>query len=317
MSIQKISASELDAASIERLSSRPNEVTHYGEKAMTAKELQAAFDAMGRLNAQKYNALLDAIASGELAEALRFADGGALIARLESTENAQRAGEEFLSPVTRKLIALNTGLFFQNQITAYYTGGRILIRQGGRVEKNKPVVFKLASFPVTAGQSYYVNTVEAIPAAFPGGSTHITDGGRLRVTLDYGNTGVEDTVFKLTNEDTASRAVKYTNETIAFTAERDGTASIQLSIYNNNDDLEMPWYTQDFYVTPRVYEGAPIPEVKTPTLFLLALDEDYKIRWFRHTNRTGTGLSATYSMAEIDRRIDELKSAIRALGGNV
>lgn len=75
MSIQKITDAEIAAASISRLSDRPNEDSGYGERAMSADELKAAFDALGKLNAARYNEFVGAVTSGELYEALRTNGG--------------------------------------------------------------------------------------------------------------------------------------------------------------------------------------------------------------------------------------------------
>lgn len=72
MSLQKITEEEMDAVSIARLSARPNE-THGVENGMSAAGLQAAFDAFGRLNAEKYNALIDAMADGTMAASMMTA----------------------------------------------------------------------------------------------------------------------------------------------------------------------------------------------------------------------------------------------------
>ncbi len=317
MSIESITAAELDEASVEKLSSRPNEVVKYGDSPMSAKELQAAFDAMGRLNAKKYNGLVDAIASGELATALRFPGNKSLDARLSSLEDTTEEGVKLFSPVKSKGYYYNTNLYRDKDMIISYTNGKILIKQGSRVEKSKPVLVNLASFSVTAGTTYFVRTLEDIPGSYPGYSNYITDGARLRINVDYGDTGTDDTVFKLSNEEGRARATKYTSEFICFKAEKSGTAKINLSVYNNNNILDMPWYTKDINVTLFVYECKGFKDYTSDTIYMLALDETFRPRWYRHKNRTGEGLSATYSMEEIDKKISDLKKAIVALGGSV
>ncbi len=69
MSIEKITDAEIAAAAVSRLADRPNR-GGTGQKPLSAEELKQAFDALGRLNAAKYNALVESIRNGELAAAL-------------------------------------------------------------------------------------------------------------------------------------------------------------------------------------------------------------------------------------------------------
>lgn len=66
MNIRKITEDEIRENSVASLATRPNEGAGYGKNGLSADELKAAFDALGRLNAMRYNELVDALQSGEL-----------------------------------------------------------------------------------------------------------------------------------------------------------------------------------------------------------------------------------------------------------
>lgn len=74
MSIRKITDGEIEAASVSRLSDRPNESGGYGRSAMTASELRAAFDALGKLCASRYNELCTALNDGSAAGEIRVGE---------------------------------------------------------------------------------------------------------------------------------------------------------------------------------------------------------------------------------------------------
>ncbi len=65
MNVRKITEDEIRENSVASLSTRPNEGTGYGRKGLSADELKAAFDALGRLNAMRYNELVEALENGE------------------------------------------------------------------------------------------------------------------------------------------------------------------------------------------------------------------------------------------------------------
>ena len=74
MSIRKITDGEIEAASVARLSDRPNESGGYGRSAMTASELRQAFDALGKLCASRYNELCTALSDGSAAGEIKVGD---------------------------------------------------------------------------------------------------------------------------------------------------------------------------------------------------------------------------------------------------
>ena len=70
MTIRRITDAEVDAASVARLATRPNESGGYGKHALTASELKNAFDALGKLCVSRYNELVDGLSDGSAASFL-------------------------------------------------------------------------------------------------------------------------------------------------------------------------------------------------------------------------------------------------------
>ena len=68
MAISKITSAEIEERLIENLPTRPNSPTTLGGKGYTANELKAAFDALPRLVAERFNDLIDDITSEDSSE---------------------------------------------------------------------------------------------------------------------------------------------------------------------------------------------------------------------------------------------------------
>ncbi len=78
MSIQKITDQEVRSLWVQRLSDTPNRAGRYGTPGLTAAEVKAAYDALSLRIVEAYNALVDAIENGKLAESLPVLDGKTL-----------------------------------------------------------------------------------------------------------------------------------------------------------------------------------------------------------------------------------------------
>ncbi len=320
MNIKKITDAEIEAASVRRLSSRPNEARRFGERAMTAEELKDAFDALGRLNATHYNALAELLsngfADGTIGHELRLQDGHSVASHIEAMEEKEKDAEAFFMPIKPLPFSYNTALYRAEAFHCQYINGGVTVYQGSYVNKHTPIVVKLGSFPITKGRLYYVRLQEHIPALFSVNSDHITDGGRLRIQLDYGSDGSENEVAKLNAFGTTEKTVRYTDEPVYFEAKESGTAHITLSVYHNEDALAMPWRTSDVTLTPEVFVSEYFPTKEDGDAYILALDKNFKASWFRFTSFHGN-LSNTYTKSEINQKIDALTKAILALGGQV
>ena len=66
MEIKKISEDEVRALWVQRLSDTPNRKTRFGGEGMSAAEVKAVYDALPLCLVARYNALVDALAAGEL-----------------------------------------------------------------------------------------------------------------------------------------------------------------------------------------------------------------------------------------------------------
>ena len=318
MSIEKISDSEISQASIQNLATRPNEVTRFGQQALTADELKAAFDAMGLLNARKYNALIDSLTAGEFSERIQLPSGETLSSHLDGIDTEIAEAKGFFAPMTPIPFTYPTALSYDHYgIRASLENGKPVIKAGSNVNRGGSASIKFASFPITAGVTYHVGLLEEIWAYYNANTGHITDGGRLRIIEDIDSNGSEDYVHKLTNFGNEVRELQSTREFVTFTASGNGTANITLSIYNNGDRLVMPWQTEDVTLTPAVYQSGPVNIREDGRAYVLALDDSFRPKWHLF-NTVGTGsLTATYTKAEINQKIETLTRAIIALGGNV
>ena len=74
MSCKKITDSEISERLVASLPTRPNAPTSFGGRGFSAAEMKSAFDRLGLLIAERFNALLDDIQSGSLAAELRVGD---------------------------------------------------------------------------------------------------------------------------------------------------------------------------------------------------------------------------------------------------
>ena len=303
MSIRKITDGEIAAASVARLSDRPNESGGYGKSALTASELRKAFDALGKLCAARYNELCDALTGGSAAKDILVGDKSLeeIFGSVDEKADAETVAEGFLevdgvlrslaaeSEALKKLTASQSEQLLLKLDTARYLdtpavkgaetvkttvypfetsfpiekdGEGFVIRKGASVPVGSTVALSLLTFPVTAGDTYFVYTDEDYAARYyadTGGEmhTHISDGLRLRVTLDTNGDGKEDKVYKLTNAGVGYDRLRTTSEPVSFYAEKDGTATVTLSIYNKNGMLAFPYADEDAPLTLRVSRIAP------------------------------------------------------------
>lgn len=150
-------------------------------------------------------------------------------------------------------------------------GEGFVIRKGASVALDSTVAVALLTFPVVSGETYFVYTDEDYFARYyadTGGEmhTHISDGLRLRVTVE--TDGKEEKVYKLTNAGVGYDRLRATSDPVSFYAEKDGTATVTLSIYNKSGMLAFPYTDADAPLTLRVSRMAP----GTP----LALGSDMK-----------------------------------------
>ena len=74
MTCKKITDSEISERLVASLPTRPNAPTSFGGRGFSAAEMKSAFDRLGLLIAERFNALLDDIQSGSLAAELRVGD---------------------------------------------------------------------------------------------------------------------------------------------------------------------------------------------------------------------------------------------------
>ena len=74
MTCKKITDSEISERLVASLPTRPNSPTSFGGRGYSAAEMKSAFDRLGLLIAERFNALLDDIQSGSLAAELRVGD---------------------------------------------------------------------------------------------------------------------------------------------------------------------------------------------------------------------------------------------------
>lgn len=70
MTTSKISDTEIDALKVASLPTRPTAPTAFGGKGYTATEMKEAFDKLPLKIIEEFNALIDDIATGALAELL-------------------------------------------------------------------------------------------------------------------------------------------------------------------------------------------------------------------------------------------------------
>jgi hypothetical protein len=74
MTCKKITDSEISERLVASLPTRPNAPISFGGRGFSAAEMKSAFDRLGLLIAERFNALLDDIQSGSLAAELRVGD---------------------------------------------------------------------------------------------------------------------------------------------------------------------------------------------------------------------------------------------------
>ena len=74
MTCKKITDSEISERLVASLPTRPNAPSSFGGRGYSAAEMKSAFDRLGLLIAERFNALLDDIQSGSLAAELRVGD---------------------------------------------------------------------------------------------------------------------------------------------------------------------------------------------------------------------------------------------------
>ena len=105
MEIKKITEDEVRALWVQRLSDTPNRKTRFGGEGMSAAEVKAVYDALPLCLVSRYNALVDALASGKLADTVPLY-GEMTLAELSSEITGGGLAEQLSVDGRRTLLAL-------------------------------------------------------------------------------------------------------------------------------------------------------------------------------------------------------------------
>ena len=109
MNIRTITEEEVRARWVQRLSDTPNRLGRFGTAGMTAAEMKAAFDALPLLIVGRFNALIEAILSGEVGALIPIDEERSLADRLAGITDG-RFAELLTVDGTRTLTALAAAL---------------------------------------------------------------------------------------------------------------------------------------------------------------------------------------------------------------
>ena len=175
MSIRKITDGEIAKASVARLSDRPNESGGYGKSALTASELRAAFDALGKLCAARYNELCDALTGGSAAKDILVGDKSLeeIFGSVDEKADAETVAEGFLevdgvlrslaaeSEALKKLTAQQGEALLHKLDTARYLETPAV--KGGETVKTTVYPFE-TSFPIEKnGEGFVIRKGASVP----------------------------------------------------------------------------------------------------------------------------------------------------------